>query len=149
MKAAMSIAEYRASTKKKKPRKKSRDLEHKLQVACVAWFRTQYRKFDMLLFSVPNGASLHGDGKQRAIQWNRLKAEGATPGAADLFLAIPSGDIPGLFIEMKTDSNKSKQSDKQIAFETAVLSKGYGYAIARTFEQFKSIITLYLEKGLY
>ena len=55
MKNIMSIAQYKSAAKKKKPRKKSRDLEHKLQVACVTWFRTQSRKFDMLLFSLLKG----------------------------------------------------------------------------------------------
>lgn len=121
--------------------------ESTLQTACVRWFRYSYPKFRLLLFSIPNGAKLHGDAVARAKQWQRLVGEGAVAGAADLFLAIPSGDYSGLFIEMKT--KKGKQSATQKAFEADVVENGFGYAVPRTFEQFERIVTNYLKTGEY
>lgn len=134
----MSIAKTKATR---------RNDESKIQQGCVRWFRSQYRKKWRLLFAIPNGAKLSGTQKQRAIQANRLKAEGMLPGAADLFLAIPSGDLCGLFIEMKTE--KGRQQDSQKEFERSVIPEGYGYVICRSFDDFKSAVENYLESGVY
>lgn len=81
------------------------------------------------------------------MQWNKLVKEGAVKGAADLFLAVPSGDLAGLFIEMKTE--RGRQSPEQEAFEARVLKEGYGYAMPRSEEEFQRVIKLYLETGTY
>jgi hypothetical protein len=121
--------------------------EHDLQVSCVRWFRHHYRQQAHLLFSIPNGARLYGTAKQRGIQWKKLEAEGAQPGVADLFLAVPSGDLCGLWIEMKTP--RGKQSDTQRRFEMGVIAAGYGYAMPRTHEEFTVVVGAYLETGRY
>ena len=69
-------------------------LEHHEQVAFVQWFRLQHPR--VLIYAIPNGASLAGDEKQRAILMGRLKAEGLTPGVPDLHIPAWS-----LYIEMK------------------------------------------------
>lgn len=121
--------------------------EHNLQAACITWFRMQYPTRSGLLFAIPNGAKLAGTPWQRAKTWKRFEAEGALPGAADLFLAIPSGDLAGLFIEMKT--KQGRQSDTQAAFEAGVVAAGYGYAMPRSLDEFIRIVRQYLEKGVY
>lgn len=131
---------------KTKQRKKPANRESKLQAACVRWFRYQYPKFRKLLFSIPNGAS-SGTKIQRINAGKKMKAEGALAGAADLFLAIPSGEYPGLFIEMKTKSKGSSQADNQREFETAVVGQGFGYVVPRTFTEFETIVKSYLERG--
>lgn len=130
-------------------RSKCGQREHNLQSQCVKWFRLQYPKLRLLLFAIPNGAVLHGTPDQRKRQGAKLKREGATPGAADLFLSVPSGDFPGLYIEMKTTSKTSKQSAAQKEFESAVVGQGYGYAMPRQFDEFRSVVNNYLEKGEY
>lgn len=130
-----------------KPKRKNRHRESDLQKACVKWFRVKYPKWRKLLFAIPNGAVFAGTDWQRKVQGKRLKDEGAVPGAADLFLAIPSGEYPGLFIEMKIPTSKSNQSPEQEEFEKSVVGMGYGYAIPRTSLQFENIVTSYLEKG--
>lgn len=134
----------KVTTARRKPQKHD---ESALQTACVRWFRFSYPKLALLLFSIPNGAKLHGDAVARAKQWQRLVGEGAVAGAADLFLAIPSGDYSGLFIEMKT--KKGRQSDIQKAFEVAVVENGFGYAVPRSFEEFEKLILSYLKTGEY
>lgn len=121
--------------------------ESNLQQHCVAWFRWQYPKLYRLLFSSTNGAMLAGDSCQRAMRWARLEKEGAVSGVADLFLSVPSGDLSGLYIEMKTP--KGRQSEKQKAFERDVLEKGYGYAMPRTENEFQRIVKQYLKDGTY
>ena len=121
--------------------------EHDLQVSCVRWFRHHHRRIAHLLFSIPNGAKLYGTAQQRAKQWKKLEAEGAQPGVADLFLAVPSGDLCGLWIEMKT--TRGRQSDAQRRFEMAVMASGYGYAMPRTYEEFQTVVGQYLARGEY
>lgn len=135
---------YQTGKAKRKP---ARFDESALQQACVLWFRTQHSDKKRLLFSIPNGATLAGDAKARARQWARLSKEGAMSGAADLFLAIPSGDLAGLFIEIKTP--KGVQGKEQKEFERAVLDEGYGYAMPRSVNEFITVITQYLQNGTY
>ena len=121
--------------------------EHDLQVSCVTWFRNRYRRWADHLFAIPNGASLNGDAKARAIQWQKLEAEGAMPGVADLFLAIPSGNLNGLWIEMKTQ--KGVQSKTQKQFEMNMLRTGYGYCCPKSRTEFERVVSRYLEAGEY
>ncbi len=119
--------------------------ESQLQAACVYWFRLQYQK--LTLFAIPNGAWLQGKDKaKRARQWAKLKKEGAMSGVADLFLAQPSGDLAGLWIEMKVGGNKQTKTQK--SFEGKMTAAGYGYAVVRTFEQFQNTVRQYLETGI-
>lgn len=126
---------------------KPKQSEHQLQSGCVQWFRLQYPKLGRLLFSIPNGARLHGTGRQRAMQWAKLEREGAVAGAADLFLAVPSGDFAGLFIEMKTE--RGRQSERQKEFEKNIVEMGYGYVMPRSFSEFQAVVQSYMACGRY
>lgn len=121
--------------------------EHELQVLCITWFRLTYPKISGLLFAIPNGAKLAGNPIQRARAWKRLEAEGARPGVADLFLAVPAGKYAGLFIEMKVE--KGTQRPAQKTFEKDIVQAGYGYAIPRDLETFIEIVQQYLKNGVY
>lgn len=63
-----------------KMRGKPKNDEHRIQSACVRWFRLKYPKLKNVLFAVPNG------GRRDAITGARLKEEGATSGVSDLIL---------------------------------------------------------------
>ena len=128
---------------------KQRQSEHQLQVECVKWFRLKYPKLKMLLFSVPNGAMLYGNRMQRVKQWNYLKSEGATKGVSDLILLVSSGEFSGLCIEMKTNAKHSKQSKEQKQFEAAVINQGFAYVVPRSFDEFRQVVTGYLETGTF
>jgi len=131
--------------------------EHKLQAAFVRWFRLQYKPLSRLLFASLNGAKIApASGKgvahlpesaRRAIAWKRLEEGGEMPGVADLFLSIPSGDLCGLYIEMKTP--RGKQSDAQKEFEADVVAQGYGYVMPTTLEEAIRVVTGYIERGDY
>ena len=66
---------------------------------------------------------------------------------ADLFLSVPSGDLAGLYIEMKTP--KGRQSPEQLEFEQEVLEQGYGYCTPRSSREFERAVKMYLETGYY
>lgn len=115
--------------------------ESKTQIVCVKWFRLQYPHLGRNLFSIPNGAALQGSPTDRAKQWNRLAQEGATPGAADLFLSVPNSQSHGLFIEMKSPTGKL--SDTQSAFRQSVMEQGYSYVVCHSLFDFINLITNY------
>lgn len=111
-----------------------------MQIACVRWFRYQHPRLARLLFAVPNG------GARNAVTASILKAEGVVAGVADLLLLVPSGDSHGLAIEMKTP--KGRQSDSQREWQNEVEAQGYTYAVARSFDDFRRIVSDYLAKKL-
>ena len=128
--------------------KAGHQTEHALQASCVRWFRNRYPRFGRLLFAIPNGADLGGKTPiARAKNWQKLELEGAVKGASDLFLAVPSGKLSGLFIEMKTP--KGKQSEFQKRFEAEVVGVGYGYVVPRSHEEFERVVRNYMERGEY
>lgn len=141
----MTAAEYRRIAKRPnyRPRKSA---EHRIQVESVDWFRLTYPA--LLLFAIPNGARFGGDKFLASLEWARLEAEGAVPGCADLLLCAASGDLSGLFIEMKA-GKKGSQGDTQKEFETLAIRAGYGYALCRSVREFQDTVKRYLESGEY
>ena len=119
-------------------RRPPHDEEHRLQCACVRWFRYQYPEFRSLLFAVPNG------GRRDATTAAKLKMEGVVAGVSDLILLVRRGGYGGLLIEMKTD--KGRQSPEQKAWQKAVEAEGYLYKVCRNLDEFIAIITEYLNK---
>lgn len=123
----------------------SADEEHRLQVACVRWFRLQYPEYANLLFAVPNG------GRRDAITGARLKDEGVLAGVSDLILLkdsiVRSGEEiccwNGLCIEMKTPTGRQTASQKE--WGKAVTLQGYCYKVVRSIDEFISLIRNYLE----
>lgn len=90
-----------------KPRRPRHDEEHRLQAACVRWFRLQYPKHSHNLFAVPNG------GKRDRVTAAKLKAEGVVAGVSDLILLLPRGPYHGLLIEMKTRTGRQAESQRE------------------------------------
>lgn len=94
--------------------------EHQLQAAVITWWRLAHRKYglpEFSLFAIPNG------GARDVITGALLKKEGVRKGVVDLMLAYPKAGAHGLFIEMKTGSNKP--SDEQQEFIAFVEAQGY------------------------
>ena len=76
-----------------------KNLESKLQILCVKWFRLQFP--NVLIFSIPNG------GQRNLITAKILKAEGTVAGVADLQILKAKKGYNGLFIEMKQLKKKT------------------------------------------
>lgn len=111
--------------------------EHKLQVACVKWFRYQYPNYAGRLFAIPNG------GARSAVTGAMMKAEGVMAGVPDLFLAMPTCLKCGLFIEMKVGRNKPSPAQRQVMADLE--EQGYDVAVCYTFDQFVDVVNVYLE----
>lgn len=111
-----------------------RQLEHKLQCACVRWLRLKYP--NVLGFAIPNG------GARSALTGAMLKAEGVVAGVPDLMIAVPKGGHAGLFVEMKVKPNRPSREQKEII--SKLEDAGYKVAICYAFEEFVKIVTEYL-----
>lgn len=120
-----------------------KQLESKLQEACIKWFDYSYPAYRQLLFAIPNG------GARNVITGAMLKRQGVRKGIPDLFLSIPKYSkhetsfvlSNGLYIEMKI--GKGKQTAEQITFMSLVAGK-YIYEVIRDFDSFKKLIEEYL-----
>lgn len=121
-----------------KTRRKPRDEEHRLQSACVRWYRMQYPKMKHNLFSVPNG------GKRDAVTGAKLKEEGALAGVADLILLKSNRFYGALLIEMKTKAGRQSESQKE--WQRKITADGYKYVVVRSIEDFQREIRDYLKE---
>jgi VRR-NUC domain len=89
------------------------------------------------IFAIPNG------GKRNPKEAARLKAQGVTPGVADVFCPIiGKNDEPGLWIEFKTETGRL--SDDQTRFMLHVQNMGYAYRCCYTTEEAVSAVENYL-----
>lgn len=95
--------------------------EDLLQQVLVMWFRNNWKDYDMLLFSVPNG------GKRDGREMNFLKSTGLTPGVSDLILSVN----PTIYIELKKFKG-GIQSPNQKKFQRQMESVGNEYYIENT-----------------
>lgn len=89
------------------------------------------------IFAVPNG------GLRDKVSAARLKATGTRKGISDIMLPVARWEKHGLFIEMKKRKG-GRESDEQSDFGSFVRSQGYGYALARGWEEARSIVVQYL-----
>lgn len=79
-----------------------------------------------LMFAIPNGAYLQGDSRRRAMQWAKLKKQGAKEGVHDIFLPVARGGYFGLWVEMKAPKPYSaKVSDEQKEWKREMQEQGY------------------------
>ena len=118
-------------------RRNPRDEEHRLQSACVRWFRIKFPQMAHNLFAVPNG------GRRDKATGGRLKAEGVLAGVADLILLKANANYHGLLIEMKTKSGR--QSDSQKEWQRLIEQDGYKYTVCRSLDEFQMEVSLYLD----
>ena len=121
-------------SKEKKPRKKSADLEHKLQTACVNWYKLQFK--NTALFAIPNG------GQRSKTTGAKLKAEGVVAGVPDLFLAVGNHNYHGLFIEIKYGRNTCSEVQSEI--HLILKQSRYKVEVCYTLESFMQIICDYM-----
>lgn len=119
-----------------KQRKRPTDEEHRIQVACVSWFRLQYPNLRHCLFAVPNG------GRRDEVTAARLKAEGVLAGVSDLILLRPNNRHGALLIEMKTPTGR--QADTQREWQRLIEQEGYRYVVCRSLDDFMHEVNRYL-----
>lgn len=115
-----------------------KQTEHYEQVKLFQWAKAQSSKYPQLtmMFAIPNG------GQRNIVTATKLKAEGVKSGVPDVFLAYPSLDCNGLFIEMK--SPKGKVSENQREWIAGLSAHGYMCAVCYSFDEAKKVICEYL-----
>ena len=136
----MSASDFRAWSKQKIWTNKRRGesySEHDLQCECVQSFRTKYPQFSLLLFAIPNG------GQRHLSVAAKLKAEGVLSGVPDLFLAFPSGEYHGLWLELKV--GKNTLTDNQKMMFGRLSEQKYKCVEIRSIEDFSSEVEEYLK----
>jgi hypothetical protein len=96
-----------------------------------------------LAFAVPNGTSIAGTDKQRAMYMASLKRQGFKVGVSDIVLPFPTVAYHGLYLELKRDK-KAKISEAQKDWRTLMRRLDYRAEIAIGFDEAKAIILDYL-----
>ena len=115
--------------------------EHQEQVALMQWwgYYSQAHSIpETLLFAIPNGSF------RQKVTGAILKAEGVRAGVSDLFLAYPSGQYHGAFIELKRDRKASRVTVMQKRFLKFARDFGYYAVVAYGFEDAKHVIESYV-----
>lgn len=123
--------------------------EDSIQMSCVSWFRVAHPGLARLLHHSANEGKrttriVHTHAGTRVVCSGgaRLKAMGMQTGFPDLFLAVPSRGMHGLFIEMKSETGRLEPSQREML---ALLSEqGYATAVCRSLDEFSSVIDNYL-----
>lgn len=134
MRSKLTFDELMVTHKARKPK----DEEHRIQCACVRWFRLQYPQLNGRLFAVPNG------GRRDVTTAAKLKAEGVIAGVSDLILLKSNHDYGALLIEMKT--LKGRQRDSQNQWQNLVCAdEEYKYVVCHSFDDFKREVDDYLK----
>ncbi len=111
--------------------------EQDLQIRCVRWFRVTYPAFAFLMFHPKNEEA---GGRERAV---RAKKEGVQAGVSDLIFLIPSQDFFALAIELKDKNGRMRPAQK--TFKRYFEAAGGKYATIRTFDDFVSEVTKYMD----
>lgn len=107
--------------------------EHQLQSAAIDYLRLT--KFKNCFFSIPNGA-------RRSLgcaAW--MKKEGLQSGVPDLFIAYPSGNYHGLFVEFKT--KRGSMSGNQTKWIEELSKNGYFVRVVRDIDDFIVLVNYY------
>lgn len=137
MKKKLTLDGMLARTGASARRKSPRDEEHRVQQACVRWFNLRYPQLRGRLFAVPNG------GRRDAVTGARLKAEGVTPGVADLILLRSNRRYGALLIEMKRKDGR--QSASQRWWQSVITTDDeYKYVVCYSFDDFMREVTDFL-----
>ena len=110
--------------------------EHRIQTACVRWFRFKYPNHRHNLFAVPNGQ------KRTSVQCAWLKEEGMLPGVADLILLKSNSNYGALLVEMKTAKGKQQKNQKE--WQSLIEKDGYKYVVCRSTDDFIRYVTDYM-----
>lgn len=132
----MTFEEMIKKSSSTKARKKPTDDEHKIQCACVRWFRLKHSKLRKILFAIPNG------GRRDAVTGAKLKEEGATSGVSDLILLRSNRFYGALCVEMKKPGGY--QSSAQKEWQKEVEAIGNKYIVCRSLDEFMKVVTDYL-----
>ncbi len=117
--------------------------EFQEQVALVQWMNMQPRIRDFVI-------KLNNEGKRTPLQGHNLNRLGMHKGASDIFLAFPTREFRGLWLEVKrnkkytpSERNTDTWKDEEL-FQLKMKSVGYDAHFCYGWEHGVSIIESYL-----
>jgi hypothetical protein len=120
--------------------------ENYIQQEIIIWFNNNYclvhHNPRCMILSIPNG------GSRDRREGKTLKNTGLLPGASDLIVLLPpkkTQEIHGKTIYVEVKTPEGYQSKAQKDFQMRVESLSQVYALVRSLEQFKELITTFLE----
>jgi hypothetical protein len=108
--------------------------EHQIQSAFFSWWNMVYRL--PLAWAIPNG------GKRHPAVGRKLREEGVRPGVPDVFIAIPTPQFSGLFLEFK--SRRGAVTAEQKVLHERLRFMGYAVEVVRSVDQAISVTENYL-----
>lgn len=114
--------------------------ESQIQKAYMQWVRL-HPKLCPYIIHIPN------EGKRTKWYGNELKDLGLRPGASDIFIAIPSGQYHGAWIEFK--SKKGKLTKNQIAFHNDMDVQNYATKTVCSFDEAVEFTKFYVNSNLH
>jgi len=123
-----------AAVKKWRPKRNS-TRESEIQVMLFKWL-SLYPNVRRLCFHIPNGGNRD---IQEAVY---LKAMGVTAGVPDVFIAIPSHDFHGLFLELKSDNGTLSEPQKNFLY--AASQQGYACRVTYGLDSAMNAVKDYL-----
>lgn len=109
------------------------------QAAVVSWWRLACRKYGVPEESLLRVAGEVAEGGTRGAL---LRRQGARPGAADLFLAVPRGSQFGLWLCVRGRGLRMRQEERN--FLRNMEGLGYGAAVCRGRDEAKDRIHAYM-----
>ena len=120
-----------------KMRGKPKNDEHRIQSACVRWFRLKYPHLRNMLFAVPNAA------RRSARNGAYMKDEGMLPGVADLILLKSNRFYGALCVEMKKPGEYQRPVQKE--WQKECEANGNKYIVVRSLDEFIKVVDNYLK----
>lgn len=96
-----------------------------------------------IAYAVPNGTSIAGTPKQRAMYMQSLKKQGFKVGVSDIVIPFPTASHHGLYLELKRDKT-SVVSTAQKDWRLMMRRLDYRAEIAVGFDAARAIIEDYL-----
>jgi len=118
------------------PAKTKNVSESQHQKAFFEWL-SHYPNIRSLTFAIPNG------GRRDAREARNLKLQGVTAGVPDIFIAIPSKEFNGLFLELKAGKNKTTKNQDIMIYK--LRENGYKVEVCYGWEEAKNVCVDYLD----
>ena len=121
------------------------DIQKTLVEYCATLNVKQY------LIYIPNEQVLFSSkNKQKWGWWKKLLKMGYRPGVSDLFLALPTKNFHGVWIELKRIKNgkQTMPSANQVEFLNNMTEKGYRTEIIYTVDSGIALIKAHVEQHL-
>lgn len=117
--------------------------EERIQSDLFSWIFAHENKYPVLkwIFHTPNGGFRH---KSVAV---KMKYQGVRAGVSDLSVPVARKGFHGLYIELKTETGKLSDSQKE--FLEFVKSEGYKIAVCRSAREAAEILIEYLSLPIH